>query len=112
MVSTGPAGLAPCAPVCTLDQCDGGHDPGRMGRAPATGDTEAAMVAEATCCWCHATLVESEEAWWCSGSTDCQKRQMRFATERQDAQGSRIGWLYVPTPVQTTWHEATLLRGV
>jgi hypothetical protein len=70
------------------------------------------MVAQATCCWCQSVLVESEEAWWCSGSTDCQKRQMRFATEQQDAQGHRVGWLYLPTPVQTTWHEATLLRGV
>jgi phage terminase large subunit len=67
-------------------------------------------VTMATCCWCQAPLVEQEGVWWCGGSDACRSRQTAFASQHQSKQGVRE-WLYVPTPVQAQWHEATLLRG-
>lgn len=52
--------------------------------------------------------------WWCGNlaSDACRDRQSIFACVQQTAKGQRTAWLYVPTPVQTAWHEATLLREV
>jgi len=64
-----------------------------------------------TCCWCHAPLVQAQGAWWCGGSQACRTRQTTFASAHTDRRtGAVKTWLYVPTPVQTVWHEATLVR--
>lgn len=71
-------------------------------------------MSRAVCCWCSSPLVELEGAWWCgnTGSDVCRRRQIACGTARLDGKGkSQVRhWLYIPTPVQTLWHEATLNR--
>ena len=65
----------------------------------------------AVCCWCRSSLVEAEGAWWCTGSVECRTRQTQFASAHLHPKTRAITkWLYVPTPIQTVWHEATLIR--
>ena len=61
--------------------------------------------ANASCCWCHEPLVYIKSVWWCQ-SQPCALRQLQFATYTNDKAGRVLKYLYVPTPVQTVWHEA------
>lgn len=65
----------------------------------------------AVCCWCSSALVQVDGAWWCSGQESCRRRQTQFASAHIHAKTKKVErWLYVPTPIQTVWHEATLIR--
>jgi hypothetical protein len=68
-------------------------------------------VTHATCCWCGSALVQAEGVWWC-GSPDpkCRLRQTAWATAAQNTKTKARTWLYVPSPIQALWHEATLVR--
>lgn len=58
----------------------------------------------ATCCWCHGPLVKSQGAWWCRDTEADRERQVTHASFT--GSGKTLQFLYVPTPVQTVWHEA------
>jgi phage terminase large subunit len=67
----------------------------------------------AVCCWCQSTLVQAQGCWWCSGSEACRRRQTQFASAHTNKKTGAIErWLYVPTPIQAVWHEATLMPSV
>lgn len=73
-----------------------------------TSQPVAAVLDRATgpaCAWCETTLVSMAQAWWCPQPA-CSRRQLAYATYRQDASGKVLDYLYVPSPSQTTWHEA------
>ncbi len=55
-------------------------------------------------------MVNAENVWWCGAPTDgCRKRQASWATAAIDKKTKARKWLYVPTPIQALWHEATLV---
>lgn len=61
----------------------------------------------AKCTFCARPLVRIDGAWWCT-NTPCAQRQIAHATW-VDRDGVRE-WLYVPSPKQALWHEATYNR--
>lgn len=67
-------------------------------------------MSTATCCWCGSLLVQAQGVWWCGNPSDaCRVRQAHpFAVGQWDKKAKRqVGWLYVPTPKQTEFHERT-----
>lgn len=63
----------------------------------------------AVCCWCQTPLIQASGVWWCGHVSDtCRKRQAQWATVQ--GSGKTLRYLYVPTPIQAAWHEASLVR--
>lgn len=77
------------------------------------------MVTEtspAVCCWCQAPLKRVDGGpWWCLTDA-CYRRQGEWAvgtaSRGKGAAKGVTGWLYVPTPKQTVYHETRRVAGV
>ena len=71
----------------------------------------AVETSAATCCWCGAGLRRVGDGPWLCWTARCNERQHEWAVVEADR--DRAGtitkirrYLYCPTPVQVTWHEA------
>jgi hypothetical protein len=72
----------------------------------------------AQCCWCASRLgrwerpgVSLHESPWLCPTPACQQKQFGYATYTQVTKSGAIkDVLYLPTPVQVTWHDAVYVR--
>lgn len=72
------------------------------------------VTSSAKCCWCGKHLMRTDDGpWWCMTDA-CHARQEKCGSfvreiDVRTQKLLRVSWLYVPTPVQVVWHDATMI---
>ena len=79
--------------------------------APASAAVPPLVHATAVCCWCGRALALASGCWFCP-NRPCTLRQLAHATYRQHESGQVLDYLYLPSPKQTSWHEAVADRSI